>query len=63
MKHDWRCNFTSVVDQDALVRLLASFVEDVECYCSENPNRVCPVHEADDLLKQNDLAKAVNYAP
>lgn len=59
MKHHWRSNFTSVVEQDALVRLLAQFVEDVECYCSDNPNGVCPVHEAESLLNLNDrLASA-----
>lgn len=54
LKHKQRCRFTSVVELDALVRLLCEFVDDVECYCSDNPHRVCPIHEAEHLLQHND---------
>ena len=53
--HAWQCRFTSVVELDALVRLLGEFVKDVECYCGDNPTWVCPVHEAQELLRQNDV--------
>ena len=53
-RHGWHCNFTSVVELDALVRLLSEFVRDTECYCSDNPRGSCPVHEAEKLLTLND---------
>jgi hypothetical protein len=58
-RHGWRCNFTSVVELDALVRLLSEFVADTECYCSDYPKRTCPVHEAEELLKLNDSIPAM----